>query len=131
MILTIVIFVTDYSNSFVKKAPAMFSSLEVVRSVKLGIFVPTNLVGNILVIMVVMRTKKALQTPMNYLLVNLALADVTVAVFMVIDQLFFYAVHHPEGVAGDIMCKLLTGKILTWVGSVASVCTLLAIAFER
>ena len=78
-----------------------------------------------------MRTKKALQTPMNYLLVNLALADVTVAVFMVIDQLFFYAVHHPEGVAGDIMCKLLTGKILTWVGSVASVCTLLAIAFER
>ena len=109
----------------------MSSSLDVVRSVKLGILVPTNLVGNILVVMVVMRSKKSLKTPMNYLLVNLAFADIMVAVFMVTDQLFFHVVLHPEGVAGDYLCKLVTGKILTWVGSVASVCTLLSIAFER
>lgn len=59
----------------------MSSSLEVVRSVKLGILVPTNLIGNILVVLVVMRTRNSLQTPMNYLLVNLAFADITVAVF--------------------------------------------------
>ena len=52
----------------------MSSSLEVVRSVKLGILVPTNLIGNILVVLVVMRTRNSLQTPMNYLLVNLAFA---------------------------------------------------------
>ncbi|KAL9956170.1 hypothetical protein ACROYT_G037611 [Oculina patagonica] len=68
---------------------------------------------------------------MNYLLANLAIADITVAIFMVVDQIFFHAVHHPAGVAGDYLCKVLTGKNLTWVGSVASVCTLLAIAFER
>jgi len=107
------------------------SSLDVVRSVKLGILVPANLVGNILVVMVVMLSKKSLKTPMNYLLVNLAFADIMVAVFMVTDQLFFHVVLHPEGVAGDYLCKILTGKILTWVGSVASVCTLLSIAFER
>ena len=109
----------------------MPSPLDVVRSVKLGILVPTNLIGNILVVIVVMRTRKSLQTPMNYLLVNLALADIMVAVFMVTDQLFFHVLHHPEGTAGDYLCKLLTGKILTWVGSVASVCSLLAVAFER
>lgn len=109
----------------------MASSLEVVRSVELGILVPANLIGNILVVVVIKRTKNSMRMPVNYLLANLAVADITVAVFMVVDQLFFHVVHHPTGVAGDYLCKLLTGKILTWVGSVASVCTLLAIAFER
>lgn len=90
----------------------MSSSLEVVRSVKLGILVPTNLIGNILVVLVVMRTTNSLQTPMNYLLVNLAFADITVAVFMVIDQLFFHVVHHPEGVAGDTYASSLLERSL-------------------
>ncbi|KAJ7378327.1 hypothetical protein OS493_023575 [Desmophyllum pertusum] len=109
----------------------MASPSEIVRSVKLGILVPTNLLGNILVVMVIKRTKRSMRSPINYLLVNLAVADITVAIFMVVDQIFFHVVHHPTGVAGDYLCKFLTGKILTWVGSVASVCTLLAIAFER
>lgn len=112
----------------------MASSLQIVRSLEMGIFFPVNLIGNLLVIIVIKRTKKNLRTPVNYLLGNLAVADITVAFFMVVqvvDQVFFDTANHPGGLTGDYLCKLLTGKTLSWVGSVASVCTLLAIAFER
>lgn len=109
----------------------MASSLQIVRSLEMGIFFPVNLIGNLLVIIVIKRTKKNLRTPVNYLLGNLAVADITVAFFMVVDQVFFDTANHPGGLTGDYLCKLLTGKTLSWVGSVASVCTLLAITFER
>ena len=109
----------------------MASSLQIVRSLEMVIFFPVNLIGNLLVIIVIKRTKKDLRTPVNYLLGNLAVADITVAFFMVVDQVFFHTANHPGGLTGDYLCKLLTGKTLSWVGSVASVCTLLAIAFER
>lgn len=41
----------------------------------------TDLIGNTLVILTVIKTR-SMRTPMNYLLVNLAIADMTVAVFI-------------------------------------------------
>ena len=104
--------------------------LDIVRTVQLAVLVPINLIGNFLVCIMV-TTQPAMRSPMNWLLVNLALADMMVAVFMVIDQLFLSFVAHPDNVEGDLMCKFLTGKLLSWIASVASVVTLLAIAFER
>ena len=38
---------------------------------------------------------------------------------------------HPDGVAGNILCRLLTGGNFAWVGAGASVFTLVTIATER
>ena len=40
-------------------------------------------------------------------------------------------VSHPEGVTGRVLCALLTGGNVAWVGAYASVFTLIAIAIER
>ena len=83
----------------------MASSLQIVRSLEMGIFFPVNLIGNLLVIIVIKRTKKNLRTPVNYLLGNLAVADITVAFFMVVDQVFFHTANHPGGLTGDYHWK--------------------------
>jgi len=38
---------------------------------------------------------------------------------------------HPDGVTGDMLCKLLTGGSLAWGGGATSVFTLVTIAIER
>ena len=68
---------------------------------------------------------------MNYLLFNLAVSDMTVATFFVIQYIFIHTFTHPDGVAGTVFCRLLTGGNLAWVGGAASVFTLVTIAIER
>ena len=38
---------------------------------------------------------------------------------------------HPEGITGRLLCTLLTGGNVAWVGATSSVFTLTAIAIER
>lgn len=45
------------------------------------VMIVTNLIGNTLVVLTVRKTR-TMRTPMNYLLVNLAIADITVGVFI-------------------------------------------------
>ena len=73
-----------------------------------------------------------LRTPINYLLLNLALADILFAVFNV-PHIFNKLSHiqHPDGVTGTVLCKLVTDGQIASVGAVASFVTLAAIAFER
>ena len=68
---------------------------------------------------------------MNYLLINLAVADILVALFVAPRFLLSHSFTHPAGATGTLLCKLLTGGNLTWIGGAASVFTLVAIAFER
>ena len=68
---------------------------------------------------------------MNYLLINLAVADMMVALFVAPRFLLSHLFTHPAGATGTLFCKLLTGGNLTWIGGAASVFTLVAIAFER
>lgn len=108
----------------------MTSTLDIVRIVQLSVLVPINLIGNSLVCIMV-ATQPAMRSPMNWLLVNLSVADMTVAVFMVLDQLFLHLVEHPDNALGNYLCKFVTGKLFSWIGSVVSVLTLLTIAWER
>ena len=71
------------------------------------------------------------RTPVNFLLMNLAIADMAVAVFFAPRYLFIHSITHPEGAAGLLLCKLLTSGNLAWVGASSSVVTLVSIAFER
>ena len=71
------------------------------------------------------------RTPINFLLVNLAIADMTVAMFFAPRFLFIRSITHPDGAAGLLLCKLLTSGNLAWVGAASSVVTLVSTAFER
>lgn len=89
-----------------------------------------NLVGNTLVILVVLRNR-SMKTPTNYLLVNLASADMVVAIFIGIQFIATPTFTHPQGTLGSALCKIITGGTPGWVGAVASVFSLVAIAIER
>ena len=70
---------------------------------------------------------------MNYLLVNLAAADILYAMFIApnIFVVQFPFIGHPDGVIGQIVCKVVTGGSVAWVGGFSSILTLLIIAIER
>ena len=68
---------------------------------------------------------------MNCLLVNLALADIMVALFIAPQFILIHTFQHPDGITGTMLCKLLTGGNLMWTGATASAFTLVVIAFER
>ena len=101
-----------------------------ILSISFGVFVLIDLIGNTLVILVVVRNRY-MHTPVNYLLLNLAVADILIGLAILPQYVLRFAFHHPEGVAGDWMCKFLTGGNFIWVGGAASLFTLIAIAFER
>ena len=68
---------------------------------------------------------------MNCLLVNLAVADILYAVFLAPNLFFRLYSTHPEGILGTVLCKLLTGGTVAFIGAASSVVTLVAIAIER
>ncbi|KAL9957376.1 hypothetical protein ACROYT_G039007 [Oculina patagonica] len=74
-----------------------------------------------------------MRTPMNYLLVNLAVADILYAMFMATNVFVvqFSFIHHPDGVIGQVVCKVVVGGSVAWIGGVSSILTLFAIAIER
>ena len=89
-----------------------------------------DLTGNTLVCLVVYHNR-IVRTPMNYLLVNLAASDITVAIFIAVRYIFPLLFMHPKGRAGDVVCQLFTGETFVWVGALASTFSLVCIALER
>lgn len=108
----------------------MTSPTTLVLIVVFCVLVVINLAGNTLVLMVVFRNR-SMRIPMNYLLVNLSIADIMVAVSVSIQYIFGPAYKHPSGETGNYMCRFLTGGNFTWVGTAASVFCLVVIAAER
>ena len=97
--------------------------------VAFSLSIVTNLFGNILVCLIVLLFRD-MRIPMNYLLVNLAVSDMMVAVFMT-PMYVFSRTNHPSGSLGDYLCKTLTGDALAWTGALASIFTLVCVAVER
>lgn len=95
-----------------------------------SVLVTLDLIGNTLVILIIM-TNKSMRTPMNFLLINLAIADIMVATFITPRFIFSHFFTHPDGLSGTLICKLFTGGNFTWTGGAGSVFSLVAIAFER
>ena len=62
---------------------------------------------------------------------NLAIADMTVATFLLPSYVFVHTFTHPDGVAGNVLCTLLTGGNFAWIAGGTSAFTLVAIATER
>ncbi|XP_073247294.1 allatostatin-A receptor-like [Porites lutea] len=86
--------------------------------------------GNTLSCLVII-TNRAMRTPMNYLILNLAMADIMVVLFTAPRFILAHAFNHPDGLLGSFVCKLFTGGNFSWLGGSASVFSLVAISVER
>ena len=95
-----------------------------------SILLVVNVVGNVLVILVILKNQ-SMKTPLNFLLVNLAVSDLLVAVFFAPRFLLIHLFTHPAGKLGKALCVTLTGMNVSWVASLASCFTLMWIAVER
>ena len=62
------------------------------------------------------------------MLMNLAVADMMVALFIGQRFVVVHFFEHPQGLAGTVLCK---SHNFSWVGGAASVFTLVVIACER
>ena len=95
-----------------------------------SLLVATALVGNLLVCFAILKNK-ILRTPVNFLLMNLAISDLMIVIFFtprhILEGLFL----HPRGLEGRILCKTITSDTFTWVGAVSSAITLVVLAYER
>jgi len=95
-----------------------------------SILVASTVIGNILVCLVILKTK-TFRTPVYYLVMNLAIADLMIVISFTPRHILEGLYHHPSGTVGAILCKTVTSDTFTWVGAVASSITLVAIAYER
>ncbi|KAL9975319.1 hypothetical protein ACROYT_G012472 [Oculina patagonica] len=94
------------------------------------ILIIIDIVGNGLVCAIVKKNRN-MRSPINCLLVNLAIADIVFAAFITPDVMLKLISTHPAGMVGTVLCKLLTGGTVAWIGAVSSFVTLVAIAIER
>ncbi|KAK3738703.1 hypothetical protein QZH41_006244 [Actinostola sp. cb2023] len=108
----------------------MLSAAEIVIRAAFSVVTVTGVSGNILVCLVIL-LNRSMRTPMNYLLVNLAISDMILLVFFTPTFIFKGAYTHPTGTAGDILCVFITGESFAWMGGYASASFLVAIAIER
>jgi len=111
----------------------MSSVNDVVVSVTFSLLSLTDFVGNVLVCLIILQQKRFRfrRSTLDYLFLNLAFADITVAVFAIPQYVLNHIFVHPLGSVGDFLCRFVTGGNLMWTGGAASVFTLVAIAFER
>jgi len=111
----------------------MASVNDVVLTLTFSLLSLTDFVGNISVCLIILQRKRFRfrRLTLDYLFVNLALADITVAVFAIPRYVLNHAFVHPLGSFGDFLCRFVTGGNLMWTGGAASVFTLVTIAFER
>lgn len=108
----------------------MLSTSDILITAVFTALVLCSIIGNSFVIAVVIRKRK-MKTPVNFLIANLAVSDAVFSAFLIPWFILIHSFHHPHGVPGDLLCKIMTGGNLTWTGGVASVFTLVAIASER
>ncbi|XP_078347266.1 QRFP-like peptide receptor [Oculina patagonica] len=98
--------------------------------VVLSTLVLISLVGNTLVILTVL-VNKPMQTTLNYLLVNLAVADMIFASSISIQYIIMPSIAHPQGQTGLYLCKFFTDGTIAWVGGAVSILCLVYISVER
>ena len=108
----------------------MTSPVYIGFAVAFSVMIIVNIVGNSLVVSVVL-LNKSMKTPINYLLVNLAVADLIVAIFSSVQFVITPAIQHPDGITGTVLCKFVTGGNPAWIGAIASIFSLITLAIER
>ncbi|XP_015767919.1 PREDICTED: orexin receptor type 1-like [Acropora digitifera] len=118
------------SVSYFLPSKIMDEAVNVALTTITSILIFTSIVGNSVVCFVVIRNRD-MRTPINCLIVNLAVADVVYSLFLIPMVILMHITSHPDGISGKVLCTLLTDGNLAFVGAACSNITLTAIAFER
>ncbi|KAL9970939.1 hypothetical protein ACROYT_G023402 [Oculina patagonica] len=108
----------------------MSESADVAVTTILTTLIIADIIGNCLVIIVIRRNRD-MRTSIDYLLVNLAISDITFAVFVTPNHIFNKTFTHPEGATGSELSTFVTAGNVAWLGAASSSVTLVAIAVER
>lgn len=90
----------------------------------------TGMFGNSFVIRIA-RTTKTMHTTINFLLVNLAVADLLTLIWLIPAEVFKILPHHPGGNLGNFLCKFVTCNSLPMVTLSVSGVPLTVISLER
>ena len=111
----------------------MYSENDVALLVAFSLLSLTDFVGNLLVCMIILQRKRFRfhRSTLDFLFLNLAVADMMVAVFAIPRYVLHHTFVHPRGYAGHFLCRFVTGGNLMWTAGAASVFSLVTIAFER
>ena len=109
---------------------AVPSRQDVVFAVLYSAMVLPGILGNCLVITIVRKTP-SMHTTTNYLLMNLAVADVLT--LLLCPGLYDFALTSVRlhGFSGDVICKLFAGNAIVPITINAAVITVCTIAVER
>ena len=94
------------------------------------ILITFGVTGNSMVIHLLWKTR-SMHTATSFLLVNLAIADVVPLLFTPFVWSAILETVHPAGIAGNIVCILLTGNCFVEVTLQVSTLTYCLLAMER
>ena len=94
-----------------------------------SVLIGVQITGNTSVLLIIKRTQ-SLQTAPNYLLANLAAADVTSLLFCSFSIIPIIKVP-PEGAVGNVLCMFFVGFNIPLTAKVVSVLTLVFLAIEH
>ena len=92
-----------------------------------------GMAGNFLVMSIILKNKDIRHSSFGVYLFGLAMADFTVA-FLCLPTYITSTSNfqkHPSGLAGDILCTILTAYNILFYFEIVSIFTLVAISFER
>ena len=92
-----------------------------------------GMVGNFLVMSIILKNNDIRHSSFGVYLFGLAMADFGVAVLCLPTYITSTSNfrHHPSGLAGDILCTILTAYNILFYFEIVSIYTLVAIWFER
>lgn len=104
-------------------------TLDSTRLAITSLIVVPNIIGNILVVWVILRIK-TFQTLINLLLVHLAITDVSVGVFALVEAIFELTVQDRARINVNL-CKLIINQHVVFLGVVSSYVTIVLVALLR
>jgi len=109
--------------------PTSIPAYNIIYGLGFGLICAVGTAGNIMVLLVIKR-KQSMRSTTNFLLANLATADLLslLAAIPFVSQMYF---HHPRGELGHYLCVFLTAGNISIVSLITSVVTLSMLAFER
>ena len=107
------------------------SEQDIVSRTIFSLLILTNVVGNSLVILVIIRNR-SMKTPMNYLILNLAVADLIAGGLLAPSLMLEPTTTFPPGLTGEVLCRFVTSAyFLAGTAFFPSAYSLVFIAFER
>ena len=101
-----------------------------VRMVFLWLIITVGLIGNLFIVAVI-KMFQSMRTTTNYLLFNVAVADITTLFFTAIHLLIPIQNPFPTGSLGSFLCKFVYTNNITMVTLLVTTLTLTLLAIER